>query len=170
MEPIALRCSYCGGELEFDASMVFGFCKYCGTKNMIPKSVPETVYNIIPDTTRFFLLIYQSGEQTQYSVKDEVTIKIQYRNNASGSDLKPLGASICSSGLTIPNNIKLSTNVGLGIIQITGLGKNLTITREQKINLKINGLEMKSTISKICYGDLISIGNMILRIQPIPME
>lgn len=81
-----------------------------------------------------------------------------------------MGASISSNGQTIPNNIKLSTEVGIGTIQITGHGNNLTISREQKINLKINGAVMKTTASKLHFGDLVSIGNMILRIQPIPSE
>ncbi len=168
MEPIVLKCPSCGGGLEFESSLEFGFCKYCGSKVMIPKKVPETVINNFPDTTRFFLLTYQSGDQTQHAVKDEITIVVQYRNNAASGDPKPLGAKISSNGLDIPNKFKLSSDAGVGTVQITGLGNNLTISRESKVSVNINGMKMETTSSRLHYGDLISISSMILRVQPLP--
>lgn len=170
MEPIVLKCTNCGGDLEFEGSMDFGFCKYCGSKVMIPKSVPSQVVNIMSDTAKFFLLVYAKGEQSQHAIKDEVTIDIGYRNNAANGDPAPLGMKITTNGLEIPNKFRLKAEVGAGRIQISGIGKNLNISKEQKVRANINCSEMVANSSRLGYGDLVSIGNVIIRVQPMPSD
>ena len=139
MEPISLKCNNCGGNLEFEKSMEFGFCKYCGNKVMIPKQVPTQVINVMSDSTKFYLVVYYKGEQVQHAIKDEVTIAVKYRNNAAAGEPLPMGLEITTNGLAIPNKARLSTNAGIGIIQISGIGSTLTMNKEQKVKMAVNG-------------------------------
>lgn len=170
MELVVLKCPYCGGELEFEGGMEFGFCMYCGTKVMISKPAPLQAINVISDSSKFFLLLYQKGQQTQHAIKDEVSVVVGYRNNAASGDPNPLGIKISTNGVQIDNKIRLPSSVGIGNIQISGIGSTLNITRDHKLKVNINGEEMTSTVSRLYYGDMVSIGNLILRVQPIPSE
>lgn len=170
MEPIILKCPNCGGELEFEGGMEFGFCKYCGTKVMVPKPAPSQVVNVMSDSSKFFLLLYQKGQQTQHAIKDEVSVTVDYRNNAASGDLNPLGIRISTNGVQIDNKIKLPASVGVGNLQISGIGSTLNLTRDHKLKVNINGEEMTSTVARLYYGDMMSIGNLILRVQPMPSE
>ena len=170
MEPIVLKCPGCGGELEFERNMEFGFCKYCGNKVMIPKQAPTQVVNIVSDSSKFFLLIYQKGEQTQHAIKDEVTLKIDYRNNSAYGDPNPLGIEVSSNGVAIPVKSRLPTSVGTGRIQISGIGSSLSLTKDQKVHININGEPMNTDFTRIFYGDMVSVGSLIIRIQPIPTD
>ncbi|WP_400203156.1 hypothetical protein [Candidatus Methanomassiliicoccus intestinalis] len=167
MDPISLRCNNCGGSLEFEKSMDFGFCKYCGNKVMIPKQASTQVINVISDSTKFYLLIYYKGEQVQHAIKDEVTIAVKYRNNAAAGEPLPMGIEITTNGLSIPNKAKLSKNVGIGIIQISGIGATLTMSKEQKVKMAINGTPIQTNLTGLNYGDLVSLDNLIFRIQPM---
>lgn len=167
MEPVTLKCTSCGGMLEFDGSMQFGFCKYCGTKVMIPKPNTGGPGTVISESTKIFLLLYYKGEQTQHAIKDEVKLSLEYRNNATNADPFPMGLKIFSGLVEIPNKCKLSAECGKGDIQISGIGSNLTMSKEQKVKVNINGVEMTSNNTRIYYGDLISIGSVIFRIQPM---
>lgn len=169
MEPIVLKCTNCGGELEFDGSTEFGFCKYCGTKIYIPRTVPSTQNIIMSSDCKFYLFIYHKGEQTQHAIKDEVTVNVQYRNDAAGGDPKPLGLDISTNGIKIPVKSKLSSSVGTGTIQISGLGSSLTLTKEQKVKININGVPLSINSISLNYGDLVSIDNLILRVQPMSL-
>jgi len=170
MELISLRCPNCGGDLKFEDSMEFGFCQYCGNKVMIPRATPSQTVNLLSDTTKFFFMVYYKGEQVQHAIKDEVTIKVKYRNNAASGDPMPLGIEISTNGIAIENKFKLPVNVGIGNMQISGIGSSLSLSKEQKLNVNINGAEMSTNLSRIFYGDLISLGNIILRVQPMPAD
>jgi len=170
MEPIILKCTNCGGELEFEGSMEFGFCKYCGTKVAIPRAAPSQVINVMSDSSKFFLLVYNKGEQTQHAIKDEVTLEIGYRSSAVPGDPAPLSLSITTNGQAIPVKSKLKSEVGIGKMQISGIGRNLSITKDQKVKANINGSEMITNFCKLGYGDLVSLDNVIIRVQPMLSE
>ena len=60
--------------------------------------------------------------------------------------------------------------MGVGNLQISGIGSTLNIIRDHKLKVNINGEEITSTVSRLYYGDMMSIGNLILRVQPMPSE
>ena len=170
MEPISLKCPNCGGELKFETTMEFGFCMYCGNKVMIPRAAPSQVVNIMSDSAKFFLFVYYKGEQTQHAIEDEVTITVKYRDSAASGDPNPLGLEIKTDGLTIPCKAKIAAETGTGKVQISGIGKSLNISKEQKVRMNINGIALGSNSSRLYYGDMVSIGNVILRVQPMPAD
>lgn len=166
LDVISLKCPSCGGSLEFNSSMTSGFCQYCGAKVAIPRK-SSSAENGFSDTTKFYLFIYYKGEQTQHAIKDEVTLKVGYRAAATTGDPNPLELTVSTNGLAIPIRNKLSSDVGVGTIQISGIGSSLTLSKEQKLKIGINGTAISINSSRLYYGDLVSIGNIIIRIQPM---
>ena len=163
MEPVVIRCPSCNAALE--GSMEFGFCKYCGNKVVIPRSASSVSQGT--GVSKFYLLVYQKGEQVQYAIKDEVTIDVKYRKDATFSNPNPLHFELSSNGIDLPSKIVLPSAAGIGRIQIFGSDHAFSLTKEQKINLNINGEPLLTNSATLYYGDLISIGNAILRVQPL---
>lgn len=168
MDIVNLNCPNCGGVLEFRIGAEYGFCMYCGSKVLIPK--PERQNSLmISDSTKFFLLIYSKGVQTQNAIKDSVRMELKYRDNAVSGDPRPLGITVMTSGQEIQNKFKIG-GTGTGVLEISGIGKNLTLTKDQKIKASINGQQMTTNSTRLWYGDLVSIDQLIFRIQPMPDE
>ena len=81
-----------------------------------------------------------------------------------------MGLEIKTDGLTIPCKAKIAAETGTGKVQISGIGKSLNISKEQKVRMNINGIALGSNSSRLYYGDMVSIGNVILRVQPMPAD
>ncbi len=168
MTLVLLRCPHCDGDINLDDSNEFGFCMYCGSKVMIEKK-PETIVNNIfmnSNSSRFYLLVYRKGELTQHSIKDSVTMDLVYRDDAAMGDPKPLGIKILNGNTTIPNKLNAG-NTGPGRLEIVYSGNTFNLTKEQKIKAKINGIPLLTNSSKLGFGDMIAIDDIIFRIQPL---
>lgn len=59
---------------------------------------------------------------------------------------------------------------GIGTINIAGIGREITLTKCEKIKLMKNGIPAETNRIKIRYGNLFIDGNILFGIQPMAVE
>ena len=166
---ITLQCPNCKGTIEFEKGLTYGFCKYCGTKVMVPQPKGPEVINLYTDSSKFYLLLCYKGSQEQYPIQDSVELSIQYAEDSGFGDKNPFWIRINTKGVPIKNNYRLDGSSGIGTITIAGIGSDLTLTKTEKVKLKKNGMPLETNSVRIRFGDLITAGNLLFRVQPMPV-
>jgi hypothetical protein len=105
-------------------------------------------------------------EQIKHIVDDEVTFSIAHRRGAMMGDEDPMDLTASSKNNPLPLRIKCG-NIIPDKIQIIRVDDDFFVNKGEKIKLFLNGAEVRASSFKVGYGDLLRIGDIVIRLQPI---